>query len=59
MSQMSLSARGYHRVFKLARTIADLAGIETIQTLMWRKHGSIDRETQYKVLFNLSTYGVI
>jgi magnesium chelatase family protein len=32
MSQMSLSARGYHRVLKLARTIADLTGIETIQT---------------------------
>ena len=26
MSQMQLSARAYHRVLKLARTIADLAG---------------------------------
>ncbi len=26
MSQMQLSARGYHRVLKLARTVADLAG---------------------------------
>ena len=32
MSQMNLSARGYHRVLKLAHPIADLAGIETIQT---------------------------
>ena len=30
MKQMHLSARGYHRVLKLSRTIADLAGAETI-----------------------------
>jgi magnesium chelatase family protein len=32
MQQLHLSARAYHRVIKLARTIADLAGSEQIQT---------------------------
>ena len=31
MSQMNLSARAYHRLLKLARTIADLANSENIQ----------------------------
>ena len=31
MAQMSLSARAFHRVLKVARTIADLAGEEQIQ----------------------------
>ena len=30
MKQLSLSARAFHRVLKLARTIADLCGSETI-----------------------------
>jgi magnesium chelatase family protein len=30
MSQLNLSARAYHRVLKLARTIADLAEVESI-----------------------------
>jgi magnesium chelatase family protein len=30
MNQLNLSARAYHRVLKLARTIADLAGMENI-----------------------------
>jgi magnesium chelatase family protein len=32
MQQMNLSARAYHRVLKLSRTIADLAGEAAIQT---------------------------
>lgn len=33
MQQLRLSARAYHRVLKLARTIADLAGSEAIATV--------------------------
>jgi magnesium chelatase family protein len=32
VTQMHLSARGYHRILKLARTIADLGGVDGIQT---------------------------
>jgi len=32
MSQMNLSAKAYHRIWKLACTIADLAGSEEIQS---------------------------
>jgi magnesium chelatase family protein len=31
MQQLHMSARAYHRILKLARTIADLAGEEQIQ----------------------------
>lgn len=32
MKQLNFSARGFHRVLKVARTIADLSGSETIET---------------------------
>ena len=43
MSQMQLSARAYHRVLKLARTIADLAGAERSRRSTWRRRCSIGR----------------
>ena len=33
MQQLQMSARAYHRILKLARTIADLAGNERIETV--------------------------
>ena len=33
MQQLHMSARAYHRILKLARTIADLAGSDNIETV--------------------------
>ena len=43
MSQLQLTARAYHRVLKLARTIADLAGSETIEPGTWPRRCSTAR----------------
>jgi len=32
MQQLQMSARAFHRILKLARTVADLAGSERIET---------------------------
>jgi magnesium chelatase family protein len=32
MQQLAITARGFHRILKIARTIADLAGADSIQT---------------------------
>ncbi len=43
MGQMNLSARGYHRVLKLARTIADLAAPRPSRRHTWQRHCSTGR----------------
>ena len=41
MSQTNLSVRVYHRIFKNARTIADLAGAKRSHPRIWRRRCNI------------------
>jgi len=45
MSQLQLSARACHRILKLARTIADLAGSEESNLHIWQRRYNIDQRS--------------
>jgi magnesium chelatase family protein len=50
IDKYSLSARAYHRILKISRTIADLEGVEQI------KYNHVAEALQYKTEFSWNTY---
>jgi hypothetical protein len=51
---MNLSARSYHRIIKLARTIADLEGSENTQKNIFWRHWDTGRRNNTISKINLS-----
>ena len=50
VKQMDLSARAYHRVLKMARTIADIAGEERLETQYLVRRVQMPTESNYAKL---------
>jgi predicted ATPase with chaperone activity len=46
MTRLSLSARAYHRVLKMAPTVADLAGADTIARGTWPRRWALGYPTR-------------
>ena len=51
MDQLGLSARAYHRILKVARTVADLAGSETVSSV------HVAEAVAYRVLDRQKAFG--